>query len=247
MNDPQPAPLNGSRSAGDIAYQTLRRAIETAELPAGAPFVEREQAALLGMSRTPFREALHRLALEGLVERIPKRGTFVTQLDPKDLEDHMIVREAMEIEMVRRLIDRLHTDAEFADEHLVQQRRAIAAGDHRAFLAADEAFHVGLVSEAGNPRAVETVETSWLHVNRVRYLVPMTTAAMRKALSEHRELTDAIRSRSAGRAQRILREHLEEGFYRLMAAQARQNPGAFTSHTRALLMAGERRRAHRSR
>jgi DNA-binding GntR family transcriptional regulator len=214
-------------NTGEQAYRTLLRLIETAELRPGTPIVEREHAAALGMSRTPFREALHRLQLDGLVQREPKRGTYVSHLDAQDIEDNMVVREALEVEMARRVIQDELLDADVLEEFLAAQRAAIARGDVQAFLAADEDFHMALLEAAGNAYAVETARRAWLHVNRVRYLVPMSPSAMREAMRDHRAIVAAIRDGSTARCQRSIREHLEEPLRRLLRTHAALFPGAF--------------------
>jgi DNA-binding GntR family transcriptional regulator len=219
---------DASTSASNRAYEVLVRRIATCELVAGEPFVEREEAARLGMSRTPFRDALNRLALEGLVSRIPKRGTFVSLLDPRDISDNMSVREAIEVEMARRVIEDGTLDGVDIDELIDRQRHAIASADHRAFLVADEEFHMALVAATGNLRAVEAARRAWLHVNRARYLVPMTTAAMRRAMRDHADIAAAIRDGSRERAQASIRDHLEEPLHRLLSEHARRFPASFT-------------------
>ncbi len=231
-------------SASDRAYEVLVRAIATCELRAGEAVVEREEAARLGMSRTPFRDALNRLAMDGLVSRMPKRGTFVSLLDPKDISDNMAVREAIEVEMARHVINADGFHGVDVEALIARQRRAIATGDHREFLAADEEFHMALVAAAGNARAVEAARRAWLHVNRARYLVPMTPTAMRRALGDHIDITVAMHERAIDRSQLAIRNHLEEPLDRLLRAHAQRFPASFS--TEALAELSERGvRAHR--
>ena len=224
-------------SASERAYRALVRRIATCELQAGEPFVERLEAARLGMSRTPFRDALNRLEQEGLVRRVPKRGTFVSLLDPADIADNMAVREAIEVEMARRVIEqRRYPDDELA-EAIEEQRRAINAGDHRRFLDADERFHMLLVAAAGNARAVDAARRAWLHVNRVRYLEPMSAAAMRRARRDHVAIAAAVREGSAEATQRAIRRHLDEPLHRLLSEHARHHPTSFTPEALVALTA----------
>lgn len=217
-----------SRSISDRAYAELAMAIATCRLPPGSPLNERADAARLGMSRTPFRQAIHRLTLEGLVMTVPQRGTFVTPLDPDDIESNMRVREAIEIEMARVTIDRQHA-VDFAqlDGMLREQRGALATGDWLAFLRSDEAFHQEILATARNARAVEAVQRCWLHVNRVRYVMPMTRTAMRLALSQHREISESLREGDAERTEVAIRRHLEEPLHRNLRHLARHLPVAF--------------------
>ncbi|MHB8719421.1 MAG: GntR family transcriptional regulator [Candidatus Dormibacteria bacterium] len=219
---------DSDRSASERAYRALVRRIATCELRAGEAVVERVEAGRLGMSRTPFRDALNRLEQEGLITRQPKRGTFVSLLDPDDIAANMAVREAIEVEMARRLIESGTAPAETLAAVLEEQRRVIAAGDHHAFLDADERFHMLLVAAAGNPRAVDVARRAWLHVNRVRYLEPMTVAAMRRARRDHVAIAAAVRDGSAEATQQAIRRHLDEPLHRLLSEHARRHPASFS-------------------
>ena len=213
----------------DVAYARLAQAIATCEIPAGAPLNEREVAARLGMSRTPLRAALHRLSLEGLVTTVPKKGTYAARLDARDVEDNMAVREALEIEMAQRVIAAaVELDAAVLDELLDAQRHAIEHLDSPAFLRADEQFHLYLLATSGNRRAVEAAQRTWLHVNRARYMVPMTVAHMRSSLRGHREIVTAFTERSPARVQRAIRDHLEEPLRRQLEYLHERHPDAFS-------------------
>ena len=213
----------------DAAYAALARAIAVGELPAGAEINERRLAEQLGMSRTPLREALHRLSLEGLVTRLPQRGTTVTRLDAADIRDNMAVREAIELEMAARVIEAGATlDSEVVAELLNRQREAVNRCDSRAFLEADEQFHLYLVAASGNPRALEAVRRTWLHVNRARYLAPMTVGHMRRSLADHRRIAQALDARREAEVRAAIRAHLEEPLARNLEALAAQRPAAFT-------------------
>ncbi|MHB8508159.1 MAG: GntR family transcriptional regulator [Candidatus Dormibacteria bacterium] len=217
------------RSISDHAYATLSRAIETCEIPPGAPFNERDTAARLGMSRTPFRQALHRLVLEGLVVVVPKRGTFVAPLDPSDIADNMAVREAVEVGMVQRLLADGH-DLDWAsiDEYLGLQKGAVDAGDTLGFLRADEDFHQYILASAGNRRALEAAQRAWLHVNRARYLQPFTRAHMRRSIAEHKEIVVALRAGDAEGARWAIRRHLGDPLDRTLEDLRNRFPDAFS-------------------
>lgn len=214
----------------DVAYTRLAHAIATCEIPAGAPLNEREVAARLGMSRTPLRAALHRLSLEGLVTTVAQKGTYAARLDARDVEDNMAVREALEIEMAQRVVAAgIQLDPVVVDELLDAQRHAVEHLDSPAFLRADEQFHLYVMAASGNRRAVEAAQRTWLHVNRARYMVPMTVAHMRSSLRGHREIVAALRERSAPRAQRAIRDHLEEPLRRQLEYLAARHPEAFSA------------------
>ena len=202
--------------SADRAYNALVRAIATCQLAPGAAFNERDQAAALGMSRTPLRQALHRLALEGLVETVPQRGVFVSLLDPKEILDNTVVREVLEVEVLRRIIEQgLPLDYRHLDGLLAGMRRAIGAGDAAGFLEADEEFHRALAEAAGNRPALEAIHRSWIHVNRVRYLQRQSGRGLSAALAEHRAMLAGLRSGDQARTAAAVRAHVQRSRVRL--------------------------------
>ena len=217
-----------SRSISDVAYAELAQAIATCRLAPGTPLNERVDGARMGMSRTPFRQALHRLALEGLVMTLPQRGTFVTPLDPGDIENNMRVREAIEIEMARYVIEHgRDLDFDALEHHIGRQKRSVESGDWLGFLGDDEAFHQDILAASGNARALEAARRCWLHVNRARYVMPMSRAAMRLALSQHRDIVRALKSADPARTEAAIRRHLEAPLNRTLVQLARTIPAAF--------------------
>src|SRR5438309_7674848 len=100
-------------STSDQVYLALREAIVSAELEPGRRLSENELAELLGVSRTPVREALFRLRDERLVAIVPQLGTFVTLISPAAIEDAAFVREALECAAIRRAVERV-SDADLA-------------------------------------------------------------------------------------------------------------------------------------
>lgn len=205
-------------SAGnaDRAYAALVRAIATCELPPGTAFNERDQASALGMSRTPLRQALHRLALEGLVETIPQRGVFVCLLDSKEIADNTVVREVLEVELLRQVIEQgIALDFPALDQLLQRMKVALESGDAVGFLEADEEFHLTLAGSAGNRPAREAIHRSWIHVNRVRYLQQQGTKGLAAALAEHRAMLTGLRRGDAQRTEAAVRAHMRRSRTRL--------------------------------
>jgi len=97
------APMVARAAISPQIYERLRRAITTLELAPSESVSEKDLAQKLGVSRTPVREALIRLADEGLIDVLPQRGTFVAPIRLQDVEDAQFIREALEVAVVRRL------------------------------------------------------------------------------------------------------------------------------------------------
>jgi DNA-binding GntR family transcriptional regulator len=224
----------GDASLSDQAYQRLARAIGRCELRPGTMLIERDASAELGMSRTPFREAMHRLEQEGLIHTIPRRGGQVTLLDLDDIRDNLEVRRALEVTCVERAMsDGLAFDRQRLDEFIREMRAAERDGDPGSFLEADEGFHFTIVAAARNRRALDAVKTAWIHINRARYLEPPNKADMRRSIRQHRAILSALLDGDAAAVQHAMTSHTssaEELFRDLM----RRMPEAFT-HERSSL------------
>jgi DNA-binding GntR family transcriptional regulator len=209
------------------AYEALAYAISVGRLAPGTPLRERADAARLGMSRTPFREALQRLEQDGLVVRHPKRGAHVAPLVARDVAEFGALREAVEVAMALRLIAEPGVDLRPLDAMLSGQKAAVEAGDWTAFVGEDERFHLLLVELAGNRRALETARRAWLHVNRARYLVPLAATELRAALADHREILRALREGDADGVRWAVRRHVGQPAARLLAQLRDRHPEAF--------------------
>src|SRR4051794_24379127 len=121
-------------SARDQAYVALRAAIVGAQLEPGRRLSENQLAELIGVSRTPVRDALARLRDERLVAIVPQLGTFVTFIDEEAVADAHFVREALEVGAVRIAAGRTDDDSLRAlDANLDEQEQAVAASDAEAF------------------------------------------------------------------------------------------------------------------
>jgi DNA-binding GntR family transcriptional regulator len=217
-------------SNADRAYAILVRAIATCELRPGAAFNERDQSAALGMSRTPLRQALQRLAVEGLIETLPQRGAFVTLIDPKEVFDNTIVREVLETELLRRMIDE-DQDIDFGklEELLTTMARAIKKKNANAYLECDEEFHLTLARMSGNRPALEAIRRSWTYVNRARYLQELSTHALTDSLNEHRAMVDGLRNRDSQATSAAVAAHM--GFSRTRLQELTELiPDAFVTH-----------------
>ena len=191
------------------AYAELKRRILDHEYPAGHQATEPDVAADLGMSRTPVREALIRLAQEGLVEVVPRRGMRVVPLSPADMQEIYEVLTALESEAAGlaarprpdpRRFDALATAV---DDMAV----ALKDRDLLAWAAADERFHRALLDLSGNRRLIALAVTMWDQVHRSRLATVRLRPLPSRSNTEHRALLAALRRGDAERAHDLHRRH----------------------------------------
>lgn len=198
----------GPASLADQAYLELRELIVTLELPPGALVKEPELVERLGIGRTPVREALRRLSQEKLIEVYPRRGMVVTTVDVRDLARLCEVRAVLEPEAARLAAERatqadLDTIAELLTELAARRRR-----DDRALIDLDRRIHASVYRASHNHFLEETLEQYYTHALRI-WMLGLERTGLRAAVHEHAELLGAILRGNAGRAEELMRLHVE--------------------------------------
>jgi DNA-binding GntR family transcriptional regulator len=197
------------RSHADRAYEALRRLVLDNVLPAGEQLLEQEAALKLGMSRTPVREAMQRLARDGMVEIRPRHGMRVLPISADDMAeiyDLLYGLESTAAEIVaERGISTAQLDA--LEKAVADMDVALAAGDLESWAAADERFHLLLVELTGNGRLIEAVATYWDQAHRVRVATLRLRPRPARSNEDHRALVEAVRARDSKRAREVHSEH----------------------------------------
>lgn len=194
----------------DVVFQTLRQAILKGELQPGERLMEIHLAQKLGVSRTPVREAIRKLELEGLVDMIPRKGAVVAEITVSELEDVLEVRMALEELAVKRAcrnmtpeqLERLkHAEAEF--------KRVLYGNDLIACAQADEAFHEVIYGMTGNKRLVQILNNlrEQMYRYRMEYLKDRKSHAV--LVREHEEIIEALETNNEEMALRATAVHVE--------------------------------------
>lgn len=192
-----------------VAYRRLREAILAGLLNPETRINEAELADAWQVSRTPIRDALRRLAAEGLVEPAPGRGMVVTRLSLDDAEELYEVREALEARAARLAAERGGGDLPGTLNALIKAfGAALKDGDTERLLALDAEFHAAIASAGRNARLQRLIEQlrAQTHAARVRTL--RVRGRAQRTFRELARLAGAIRTRDASRAEAAMREHL---------------------------------------
>jgi DNA-binding GntR family transcriptional regulator len=196
-------------SARDQAYGALRKAIVGAELEPGRRLSENQLAELIGVSRTPVRDALARLRDERLVAIVPQLGTFVTFIDEEAVADAHFVREALEVGAVRIAARQARPEElQALHDNLDAQGRAVAQDDAQAFARLDDDLHRLLCDLSGREVAWRLSERTRGQLDRVRLLSLPEAGYRDQMLAEHRAVVAAVADHDPVRAERELRHHL---------------------------------------
>ena len=200
-------------------YEHLRDEILADHLLPGTELSEVALSRELEISRGPIREAMGRLAAEGLITMRPRRRAEVRSLTPQELIDAYQVREALEVMAVRLLIPRL-TEADLSrlEELIDRMAEHSAEGSVREFFAASVSFHELLCELSGNPKLQEVHHRLEGEIGRFRNRTLALRGSMDDSLTEHRAILAAIRLRDADRAAALTADHIRVPAQRLQAA-----------------------------
>jgi len=190
-------------------YTTLRDAIVSAQLAPGRQISENELASLLGVSRTPIREALQRLREERLVAIVPQLGTFVTHISEAAVSDAQFVREALECAAIRGTALRARdTDLAALEAIIRRQDAAREANDFDRFYTLDDELHHLLCDLSGHDIAWALSQRAKGHLNRIRRLSMPEPGYMMEMIAEHRAVVAAVAEHDPDEAEITLRHHL---------------------------------------
>ena len=197
------------QSLADRAYYAIREWIVTLDLPPGSVVNERELMGRLGVGRTPVREALRDLAREQLVEVFPRRGMFVSSVDVGDIAGLSEVRLLLESEAARLAAERRGDgDLEETDALLEELDGAAGERNARGLIDLDQRIHRHVARCAQNPFLESTLEEYYVLALRI-WFVALDRVALDEAIAEHHAILEAIRDGDPGRAEAVMRAHVE--------------------------------------
>lgn len=194
----------------DVVFQTLRQAILRGKLEPGERLMELHLADMLGVSRTPVREAIRKLELEGLVITIPRKGAVVAQITRTDLEDVLEVRCALEELAVRKACRNMTAQQLGALREAASRfEREIAAGDLMETAQADVDFHEMISDATGNRRLIQILNNIRSQVYRYRLENLKNKASHQDLIREHTSLIEALERHDEEQAVKYIRMHIE--------------------------------------
>ena len=201
-------PLNHSTLAEQV-YQRLRDDILSNVYPSDAALPEKTLASQLNVSRVPVREALHRLASDGLVTLRPRHGAVVKSLSPQQFLDAYRVREALEELAIRLALPNLTASDMDELAQLQADMRAHAAADNaEAFFSANRNFHALFIERSRNDYLKNIYYPLMDQMRRHVSSSLGLRGGLERSIDEHQAILDAVRAGDASEASRLLREHI---------------------------------------
>lgn len=194
----------------DVVFNTLRHAILKGELEPGERLMEIALAQKLGVSRTPIREAIRKLELEGLVVMVPRKGAEVADITEKDLRDVLEVRTALEelsIELaMRNMTEKNFEELEAANVTFAKN----SEGDDLIKIAeSDVAFHEIIYMATGNNRLIQMINNLREQMYRYRLEYIKDKSSHERLVAEHNRIIAAMKSGDISEAKAAIKLHVE--------------------------------------
>jgi len=197
----------------DVVFSTLRKAILRGELKPGERLMEVQLANKLGVSRTPIREAIRKLELEGLVLVTPRKGAEVAEITEKSLRDALEVRRDLEKLAVSLACERITKEdicklRDALDNFVV----SLESNDVTEMAKADESFHNILYNAADNKKLIQILHSLLDQVYRYRVEYLKQKNAPTQIIREHEEIVNAVEKGDKERASEVAAIHIENQF-----------------------------------
>ncbi len=200
------------RSLGQSVYERVRQAIILGEFTPGSRVVEHRLAVALGISRTPVREAIHKLEREGLLRQDPKGGFFVAGLGRTDIEETFGIRSVLESYAARLAATRYEPgELEPLEKKLQQYQEGLDQDDLASLPQINTEFHDLLYSLSRSPRLIKMINALRDQIYRLRLVILKVKVMAELSNRDHWLMLEAIRKRDADRVERLTREHILRG------------------------------------
>ena len=194
----------------DVVFKTLRQGILTGELKPGERLMEIHLANKLGVSRTPIREAIRKLELEGLVTMIPRRGAEVAQITEKSMKDVLEVRRTLDALSAELACERITEEDEEELKKACQAfEDAVKTKDTKAIAKADVAVHDIIAKATGNQRLIQLINNLAEQMYRYRFEYIKDASQHERIIDEHRIIYESIVKKDKEAAAQMAKVHID--------------------------------------
>ena len=206
----------------DDIYALLRNGILYNVYPPGHRLDLDELEQQLQVSRTPLKEALHKLESEGLIQILPRRGTFVSEIDPKNIVESYDVRLALELFIAPIVVQKIGADELAQLRKILQQMHDLLTGKEsddtiERYIHLDQDFHVQIVQASGNERLIEIYRTIGGPLQMARLYQKFDRAVyLRYTEPEHNAILQALEERQDAALQAAFDAHVQRAKGRVL-------------------------------
>ena len=196
---------------GDFVYDLLKKRIISLELQPGQRISEKEISESLAVSRTPVREAFIKLSREGLLYVLPQRGTYISQIDLKQVEEARFIRETLEIKVLQMAVEDFPgAQLEKLKHNLEQQKACMDNRQFSRYLELDEGFHEIIFEGCDKLQTWKFIDLVNTQYKRIRLLSFTVEDVIKNLIEQHAMIYEAIRDHDQEKAYKIITNHIQK-------------------------------------
>lgn len=202
----------GRKSLGQHVFESLKQAIIRGEVAPGDRLVESRLADALDISRTPVREAIHKLEREGLLRKLPKGGFAVVSFSREDIEETFGIRCVLE-SYAAKLVAQNYTEEDLLplEEKIQEFQRFLDIGELDELPRINTEFHSRFYALSRSPKLIKMINDLRDQIFRFRRILLKKDKWAETSNQDHRKMLDAIREGDAARVERVVKQHIERG------------------------------------
>ncbi len=208
--------LNGSfkerKSLGEDVFEYLKNAIVDQTIEPGARLVESRLADMLGISRTPLREALHKLEQEEWIEKTPSGGFQVVTLTRNDIEETFGIRSVLEAYAARLAAENYTEEDLFPlEKKMVEYQKCLEKKNSDRLHTINTEFHDLLYALSRNPKLIKMINQLRAQIERFRQIILKQDEYAHESNEDHFRMLEAIKQRDGNAVEHLVREHILKG------------------------------------
>lgn len=201
--------INEYKPLREVVFEVVRKSILEGNFTPGERLMETQLAEQLGVSRTPVREAIRKLELEGLVVMVPRRGAYVASMSVKDISETFEIRSALEGLAASLAVDKITPDEiESMEVIVLKMSQFIEEKNIEMIVETDEQFHDVLINAGRNQKLTQMISLLREQIKRFRLASLSKIDRQSLVLGEHRQILEAIAERDQERAQTLVEKHI---------------------------------------
>lgn len=219
----QPIRLDSYKPLRELVCENIRQAIIDGTFSPGERLMEIQLADEMGVSRTPVREAIRKLELEGFVVMIPRRGTYVADISIKDITEIYEIRTSLDVLAAGLAAERIEDEElERLNRYLVEISKYVPIMNMDKIVELDSAFHDVLYQASRNERLCSIIGNLREQLTGIRGRSMSYPGRLAQTMEEHRALVDAIAERNVEKSRKAARTHIENAEKTLMRSLERK-------------------------
>ena len=202
---------NQQKYLRDHIFEEIQQAIYSGKLSSEERLTESKIAKKLGVSRTPVREALYRLASLGLIKMIPHRGFIISQWSLKEIEDVLDLRIVLESFAIKLAIERIQPkEIEEFKELIKQMEEAVLNKDNIRASSLNTLFHDKIITSSNNMALLEVIEPIKSKIYHFRIMSIYSEHRLEESFKEHKDILNTIIAKDIKSAQKLITEHIKK-------------------------------------